>query len=82
MFSAAPIFGWLFYVFQFVLKSARFWLGYFADFVKYCCLKDLTKKYFLLHQFLVGCSMFSNLFLNRQGFASWFVLLFLLNSLV
>ena len=41
----------LFFVFYFVLKSARFWLGYFADFVKYCCLKDLTKKYFLLHLF-------------------------------
>jgi len=27
-------------------------------------------------------SLFSILFLNQQGFASWFVLLFLLNSFV
>jgi len=34
MFPAAPIFGWLFFVFHFVLKSARFWLDYFAEIVK------------------------------------------------
>ena len=31
-------------------------------------LINLTKKYFLLHLFLVGCTLFSILFLNRQNF--------------
>ena len=31
-------------------------------------LINLTKKYFLLHLFLVGCTLFSILFLNQQNF--------------
>jgi len=31
-------------------------------------LINLTKKYFLLHLFLVGCTLFSILFLNQQSF--------------
>jgi hypothetical protein len=47
-------------------------------------LVNLTKTCEMLQQFLVGCSLFSNLLINQQTFA-WFGcfgLLILLNSVV